>query len=177
MEERFKDQKVGIAYIYFDYKNQGSQNPTVVTASLLRQLAARNLELNEQLEQTYDELHPRLQGPDFSRLLGLLTICAGSFEKSFIIFDALDECGEEEMPDALICQLCKSDVSFKVFATSRPYPRKIQMLFQPHQTIDLHAHESDLEIFLTAKLNENQVTHSELREMILTKLLANAEGL
>jgi hypothetical protein len=177
LEERFKDQKVSIAYVYFDYKHQGSQKPAAVTASLLRQLAARNLELNEDLEQAYDELHPRLQGPDLSRLLELLITCARSFTKSFIILDALDECGEEELPDALIRRLCEPDVSFKVFATSRPHPRKVQMLFQPHQTIDLHAHESDLETFLTAKLNENQVTHSELREMILKKLLAKAKGL
>jgi len=185
-EEHFKCQGVGVAYIYFDYKSQETQSSEAVAACLLRQLAAQVSDLNEQLEKTYDTLSPRLQYPDFDCLVKLLVTCAQSFETSFIIFDALDECDKKQAQQMvfLIRQLCTSESPFKLFTTSRPYLRSVEGFLKPDQTIELHAHESDLRNFIETKFMDDDATKLmddeaklELRNMILTRLLDNAKGL
>ena len=63
LQNQFNSQNVGVAYIYFDYKNHEIQNGRNIAASLLQQLAARSDYLDPGLEKTYDELTARRETP------------------------------------------------------------------------------------------------------------------
>ena len=54
LQTRFLNKAVGIAYIYFDYKNQEVQTAKSVVACLLRQMAANMVDLNVEIEKIYD---------------------------------------------------------------------------------------------------------------------------
>jgi len=125
-------------------------------------------------------MHPRDQTPDFPKLLQLLkAINLSVNDKSFIIFDALDECDKAQTDR--ICVLiktlreCKSLV--KIFATSRPVLGPLQDQFLAGPTIELQAHRSDLGNYIASKLEERRVTNLQLCDMIMDKLLGNAGGL
>jgi hypothetical protein len=148
-----------------------------VAACLLRQITAQRSDLDEQVEKAYDELHPRGQHPGFPLLLQLLKrTCAEYFKTVFIILDALDEC-ETTGVVSMIRELYESKSPIKLFVTSRPYLRSIDGLFPAEETLELRAHQIDLKNVITSKLMEDQTTNPELRDLILEKLLTNANGL
>jgi hypothetical protein len=164
--------------VYFDYKDQETQNGKNIAASLLRQLAARLKHLEPNLERTYDDLTHRCQKPEFQTLVELLT-CNKEFQSSYVILDALDECSESQLPEILelIRQLSAPESSFKVLATSRHHPRKVQVLFQSAPTVDITAREPDIQNYLKAKLREEDTMTPELNDMIMSKLVSNAQGM
>lgn len=176
LEKRFEHENIAIAYIYFDYNDRDNLNNRNITASLLQQLATRLDKLEPTLEKTYDDLYPRCRRPEASTLKQLLLCCAKDFHSSYIIFDALDECGEAERPEILSTISQLSRVS-QIFATSRHHPRNVQRLFEGSPTIEISASQSDIRNFLEARLKEEDKLSPELKDMIMAKLLVNAQGM
>lgn len=84
-----------VAYIYFDYNAQSQQSPTNVFASLLRQFARRLQYLPSSIESLYDKLQPNKKRPALKELYANLSALRKSFSRTFLVFDALDECHEE----------------------------------------------------------------------------------
>ena len=167
---------VAIAYIYFDYNDRDTLNNRNITANLLQQLATRLDILEQELEKTYDALYPRCRKPEASTLMRLLYCCAKEFRSSFFIFDALDECGEAQRPE-ILSTISRLSGSFQVFATSRRHPRNVRRLFEGAPTIEITAHQSDIERFLEVRLKEVDNLPTELKDMIMAKLLINAQGM
>src|SRR5437762_12852463 len=83
----------------------------------------------------YDDLHPRCQTPEFSSFIQLLASCTELFDLSFVILDALDECGEAQRPEILsvISQLVTPKSQFKLLATSRHHPQISKVYLNRHQ--------------------------------------------
>jgi hypothetical protein len=165
--------------VYFDYKDQETQNGKNIAASLVRQLATRLNRLEPNLEKTYDEFTHGSQKPEFSTLIELLTSCSKEFQSSYIILDALDECSESQRPEILelIRQLSAPESPFKVLATSRHHPRNVQGLFESAPTIEITAQEPDIRNYLKSKLGQEDTMTLELKEMIMSKLVLNAQGM
>jgi hypothetical protein len=177
IEEIFaREQNVGVAYIYFDYKSQESQNVRNIAASLLRQLTAQLPEVDEQLEKSYDDLNCRYKVPETAALLQFLASAAKSFHRCFIVLDALDECSDTQRPQivSLIKQL--SDAPFHIFATSRDHHECVQELSKSTPTIEIQAHDDDIQNFINIKLDEDGKTKQDLRNLILSSLLTKAQG-
>ena len=106
----------------------------------------------------------------------LLYCCAKEFRSSFFIFDALDECGEAQRPE-ILSTISRLSGSFQVFATSRRHPRNVRRLFEGAPTIEITAHQSYIERFLEVRLKEEDNLPTELKDMIMAKLLINAQGM
>jgi hypothetical protein len=171
-----KEQNHGIAYIYFDYKSQESQNDRSIAASLLRQLVAQLPEVDEQLEKSYDRLHCRSRVLETKALVQFLTSATKSFHRSFIVLDALDECGDIQRPQIVSLIRKLSEAPFSIFATSRDYHESVQGLFESAPTVEIQAHDDDIRNFINIKLKEDGKTKEDLRELILSSLLKKAEG-
>jgi hypothetical protein len=165
--------------VYFDYKDQETQNGKNIAGTLLRQLAARLNHLEPNLEKTYDKLTHGCQKPEFHRLIELLMSCGKEFHLSYIILDALDECSESQRPEILelIRQLSAHESLFKILATSRHHPKNVQVLFESAPTVEITAQEPDIKNYLEAKLKLEDTMTPELKDIIMSKLVSNAQGM
>lgn len=89
-----------MAYIYFDYKELGNQEPTSVLASLVKQLANQTRHLPTEIEELYKKLKEEGRGPTFEELYSAL-LTVKSFPRTFVACDALDECGQKSRMNLL----------------------------------------------------------------------------
>jgi hypothetical protein len=85
-----KIKEYGVAHIYFNYKEQEQQTPVKVLASLVKQLACQTSYVPDALEKHYDKDHGK--APTVEELYIALLDISERFTKTFLVFDALDEC-------------------------------------------------------------------------------------
>lgn len=174
-----------MAYTYFDYKEQDSQKPTHVLASLVKQLSIQKSgsDIPAEVEKLYDTLEPKSKEPSLEELYETLVAISGSFTKVFIVPDALDECHQinqrkELLP--LIHRLGQSGIN--LFLTSRQYPVDIQDSFCNASKIEIVAHQEDLEIYIEEKIDDNPrakklVLKTKCKERIISELIECSKGM
>jgi hypothetical protein len=179
LEQRFEnDDNIGIAYIYFDYKNQGSQTTMTILASLLKQLAVRIDDIVPELHSFYNKFRLRRTQPDSFQLLEMfLHLSNHCFTTTFVIFDALDEFDESHRP--VLLDMMKQFKSVRIFSTCRPHLRDVQDFFEGAATIPVSADTADIRNYLTKKVTERMSakSHGNLRTKIVERLSASAHGL
>ncbi|KAJ7164799.1 ankyrin repeat-containing domain protein [Mycena crocata] len=81
---------IGLAWVYYNYKEESTQTPDAVLLSITRQLVGSSTELYSHFKSAYKDPHKR---PTSNELLsdGILM---RAFEQVFVVVDALDECAE-----------------------------------------------------------------------------------
>jgi hypothetical protein len=134
------------AYIYLDYADREHQKPINILTSLLKQLisnqgASKNLEVTE----LYEELKPKGVHPLVEQLRTALIIASKFFNRTFIIFDALDECDQGDQRKELLplfLDLAKEGVS--VFFTSRPHPEDLQVFLEANAVTKVKISAQDI---------------------------------
>ncbi|KAF6815362.1 ankyrin repeat protein [Colletotrichum plurivorum] len=92
---KFQDDGVGIAYIYFSYERRGEQNLDHVLSCLLKQLAQTALNQSRLPESVRELVNKHWRWgtrPSFSELFQTLQSICAVFSSVFILIDALDEC-------------------------------------------------------------------------------------
>jgi len=144
----------GVAYVYFNYKQQESQTPSTVYAGLLAQLLKQIPELGALAEELYEKNDSGKKKPRTEDLLNLLSNVMTS-SKVFLAFDALDEASDSTRIDLLkqLQRLEDGKKSLRVFMTSRPSV-EIKAPIEKIRSIEVTARESDLRIFIRAQLEE-----------------------
>ncbi|KAF3914132.1 hypothetical protein AA313_de0207640 [Arthrobotrys entomopaga] len=84
------DPKIGIAYLYCNFRRQDEQKPEDLVASLLKQLVQCLPDLPEGIKPLYDN---RKNGrPRLDEISSTLRLVAALYSRIFTIIDALDEC-------------------------------------------------------------------------------------
>ena len=179
----FIDQNVVVAYFYFDYYEQGNiaQNYQLddgMIASLLKQLAFKQLALSKRLPGPVLDLHQRmtrqLRPPKHEDLQETLLLTCSEFDRVFVVIDALDECNKSQRSAVLraLSKLCQcSPVS--MFITSRPHAEDISKVFKKSHKIVIEAEPSDIKKYVHDKLNnsvEVDTIDFEFRNLIVNKI-------
>ena len=143
----------GIAYIYFSYKQQGSQTIRSIYASIVAQLLYQIPDLQVPVKKLHEK-HDNGKGtPGEEELVNILSSLLGSY-KIILAFDALDEASNRTRAN-LMLQLAKlEETSLLVFFTSRP-DVEIKSISKKARMVNVMAHNSDLETFIRANLEEN----------------------
>jgi hypothetical protein len=85
---------VGVAYIYFNYKEQASQGLSNILGSLIKQLCQQLLQVPKSLPHL-ENVTKDGRTPSQEELFIALTEISKAFVQTFIVFDALDECDRE----------------------------------------------------------------------------------
>lgn len=143
----------GIAYIYFNYKQQISQTIIAVIACLIVQLLEKMAALEMPLYDLYVKYDNGKRKPSVEDLMGVLLELTLS-KKLLLAFDALDESSAATRA-ALLSQLAMiKPKSCFILLTSRP-GIEIKLLAQRTRTLDMIAHISDMEVFARAQLEAN----------------------
>jgi hypothetical protein len=140
-----------VAYIYFNYKQHAIQKPSAVYASLVAQLYSQLPSMEQligDLYKRYSTNQKSLGEEDFR------TILSGIQVPVFIAFDAVDE-ASEEMRNQLLGQIpTLFATSTRVIFSARPNIDRRPVMDYIH-LLEVKAHESDLEKFVSAQLKES----------------------
>ena len=187
--------KVGVAYVYFNYSLESHQ-PSRVVSTFIKQLCWER-EIPQYLFDFYHAYDRDVRIPSFDKYKENFFRLVKSFDQTFIIIDALDECKQDEEQEILnrtqimdfIFQLTDpkyNPTCVKVFVTSRR-ERDIADAFSLHQTStiqievknvagDINAYVSDHveDLVKTKQLKLRRLT---LKKKIVEMLIANAEGM
>ena len=175
-------QKTAIAFVHFDYRDQGSQSLDNTVASLLRQVVSQNSVLPTSLVELYrklgkQKLKPQIQ--DFERIL--LHICQ-DFDQVFIPIDALDECDEAMRRRHFLPFLAalQKIPSIRLFVTSRPYPEDIRKALHPAPQIHVQASDADLRMYLRRRIEESgnaDIIDEDFKQRIIDTVTKGAQGM
>ncbi|KAF8532214.1 hypothetical protein BDD12DRAFT_920271, partial [Trichophaea hybrida] len=183
-EVRFSN--YGVAYIYFDYKEQNHQRPIDILCCIVKQLLAQLpplLELPPKLLELYDTLRPAEKRPSLDELEAVLNATSKAFTRTFIICDAVDECDQEKQRERLLPLFRRlGDGGINLFLTSRPHPEDIQEAFEDVPQINITAHEEDLKSFIRERISKTSRAKKLIqgikdKDQIISKVANSANGM
>ena len=185
-EECSKDD-LALAYFYCDHGQQQTQTAQIFAGSILRQFVQRSAStlpscVTEFYQQNKDGIRDQAW---FRDLLTVIIRVASTFEKCFIIIDALDETDPRDFRPGLFDILdyiqTNSTSTVRLFATTRPHIQGIQDQFLAAVKIDVCADDFDLRLYLSQMISmsrdSDDIIDAELKKQILDKLCSNAKGM
>lgn len=177
----------GVAYIYFDYMNQDRQKPTYILATLIKQLASQVSHsescLAPEIEKLYNTLQPKEKKPTWEELYTTLLAISKKFNRVFLVFDALDECGQDDQRKHLLPLLhLLAGHGISLFVTSRPHPEDIQYFLLKAPKIELSAKEEDIRVYIQQRIHENPrakrlVGEGKCKDKLISELANCAKGM
>jgi hypothetical protein len=170
-----------VAYVYFDYQDRAIQNATNVLCSLLMQ-TLRSIENKSWPEDLFQKLHAKCTNPcnilDVQDVIKLIVDLTQEIPSMFFIFDALDECNDLATRRKLMnfmTTITTHQPQVKFLVTSRLQLPTYHGLSSA-EVITIYAHDSDLEVFIRAKI-EHKCYDPSLENEIVAKILNRADGL
>jgi len=178
--EYLKRSNIVPVYIYFDLKKTTTQTADKVAASLLKQVAWPAEEDRTYLKIIYDNIKISGYRPSRDTIVKLFIQCAQHI-KVRVLFDALDECSDDEL--GKIYQLIERfrEANIGVYVTTRPHVgdllREQKRFADAAYMENIAADEGDIRNFLQWRLQEHreQVGADFAKEIVRT--IGNAEGL
>lgn len=151
-----------VAYMYFDYKNKDAQNVLAVFSSLLRQILEATNTIPKELESHYSSRpsHRRENSMSIDECLSFLQIACESFDRIFLVFDALDECiirddSNNEPRSKIITMIKRASRFATIFITSRPHVNLTQEI--DCACLEIRATDSDMRSYLKARINNHKI--------------------
>lgn len=153
--KKARDQNVGLAFLYCDYKDQDRQTALGLTGSLVQQLSARKDDLCNSVVQYFSELDQKGIKPKVEDYKSLLLSSCKAFSRTFIVVDALDECNAEVRRSFLPILTALEENSIKVLVTSRPNLEDIRMHFSSALHTEIVAAETDVRRYLEERMTLN----------------------
>jgi hypothetical protein len=183
--ERTVPEEVGVAQVYFNYKQVADQQSRHamqqtadnVIACILRQLL-QHKPLPRELDVAYDKWieHGKRNRPDGDFFGDLVVQCSKDFSTTFIVVDAFDECGKEEKETLLTYLQQFLNSGFKVYVTTRLHLRDVlvERLGMGGGTIEIKADPADVEKYVKESL-KNQLLSQALKDEIL-KVIREADA-
>lgn len=178
-------EKVGVIYFYFNYQDPKSQSAEDVVACLLKQLIYQSASLPENLESAYDRwVSSGTLKPNLDTLVELLADCGESFDRVFILCDALDECLEAERLKLISRFQRFTECGFKLFVTTRPHLVDIdegllrELEITPSEMLAISADKGDVEKYLNEELEKEDELREDpdLKTDIIKKISAGVDG-
>jgi hypothetical protein len=158
---------VGVAHIYFNYKEQGSQGLSNILGSLIKQLY-HQIPQQSQLPQYLEKLTSGRRTPSQEELFLALVETSKPFLQTFLVFDALDECDRQTQRQSLLPLLHRmGDKGFRIFVTSRRYPGDIEYNFRSVPSIEIIAHDDDIKSYIYGKLDADPLAKEMIGKAVL----------
>ncbi|KAL7957331.1 ankyrin repeat-containing domain protein [Trichoderma compactum] len=180
LHSRFQeDSKTGIAYFFFDYKQQDEQTTDALLARLLRQLAACQSSLPEAVHELYRQHDTR---PSTEELIRVLKSVTAMYSRIFIMIDALDECKSSNGTrlSVLSCIFkLRSEIRANFFITSR-FNTEISSAFSGIPTLEIRASDEDARGYLSdnmVHLPKFVRDDPSLQEAIIDSILQAVQGM
>jgi hypothetical protein len=184
LSARFQnDTDIGIAYVYFNYKqNIDKQNVDNLLSSLLKQLSQERPSLPDSVKALHDRHTNKRTRPSIDELSRALQSVAAMYSRVFIIVDALDECQASDGCRARFLSeifTLQAKTGANLFATSR-HISNIEKEFEGSTLLEICASEEDVRRYLDGHVLRlpGFVTRSpELQEEIKAAIVKAVDGM
>ncbi|KAK0485387.1 hypothetical protein EDD18DRAFT_1361068 [Armillaria luteobubalina] len=176
-EETFVQKKTLILNIFCDYQYTNAQTVENVLRSLLKQRVQAH-GLSDSIAFLYDNNTPLF----LDNLAEILVQELKSFDRVYIILDALDEFPENDgSQEKLISVLRALGNNTRLLVMSRDIPA-IGSLFQTDTWLDIRATDKDIKAYIKTKLSSGHLARhikgrGDVREEILTGVTMKADGM
>lgn len=174
------DPSIGMAFIYCDFRQQGTQKIDDLMASLLKQLAQCQSSLPPGVKSLYDQHKKKRTRPSLDEVLRILCTVATIYKRLIIIVDALDEC---EVIDGTRTSFLSEIFSFQtqhganIFATSRFIPQIVDQ-FNGSLSLKIHAHDEDVRQYLYGRIAQSESKCLKICcEEIVTRITNAIDGM
>ncbi|KAJ7197941.1 hypothetical protein GGX14DRAFT_667155, partial [Mycena pura] len=177
-----KNASPAIAYFYFDFRDEKKQSVEIALRRMLLQLSARST----QPYQTLNEQYKKSSGqnlPNYEQLLQILRELLGNLGRTYIVFDALDECKETDYQRLveLISKLQSwSGVLLHLLVTSQPRGIFTET-FEDAACITLEPQvtEADIRFYVTTQLQDSYKLKklAKYKEDITNAILDKSKGM
>ena len=159
--------KVGLIYVYLDYKQRGDQSYDAIVASLVKQLISNDYDHFPMLQALYSSAQDPLDSrPDTKTFEGLLKEIAEEFEQIYLVIDAFDESDSQDTRDELaklITFLQSSRCKVKVLITSRNRLPSLEDFGNP-ETQELSASTGDIRTYIENRICNEQRLRRQLSD-------------
>ena len=143
--------KKAVAYFYFEFRNTGPQHGPMIR-SLVSQLAAQCTNQPNPLESLYSSCSDGARQPKLCDLRQALRDLVQNFDNTFIILDALDECGEREQLLNDMQEFAKWQLGgLHILVTSRrewEIEKALDFLVNENQKIDIQGENVARDIYV-----------------------------
>jgi hypothetical protein len=176
------DPTIGVAYIYCNFRQQGTQKIDDLMASLLKQLAQGQSSLLGSVKDLYDQHETKRTRPSLDEILGVLRSVATMYLRAFIIVDALDEC---QVSGGSWARFLSELFSFQtrhgvnIFATSRFIPEILDW-FKTSISLEIRATTDDVTRYIEGniwQLRSFVQKNQQLQEEINTGISEAVDGM
>lgn len=170
----FANDNIAVLGIYCDYKEFNQQSTSRYLASLLQQLITQRSSIPKVIKDVYRMHSTRRTYPSFPELLELVSGQMVSFERVYIVIDALDECTEANgVRDELLEGLLQLPSFTSLMVTSRYIPG-IEDHFQDALKLPIRAHEDDVHLHIRSCLAKEKTWARRIRlDAVLQSKIAN----
>ncbi|KAK2741725.1 hypothetical protein FQN55_008224 [Onygenales sp. PD_40] len=155
LEEEFQaDPKIGIAYIYCNFKQHDQHGIYDWLASLLKQLAERQSSLPKSVKEMYDRHEAKRTQPTVDEISRIFDSVTAIFSRVFIVVDALDECPASNRRGFLeeLFKLQRQH-GMNIFATSRDIPEIVDQ-FKDNIRLEIRASNEDVGRYLESHMGQ-----------------------
>lgn len=174
---RYDNKRIGIAYLYCNFRRHDDQKINDLLASLLKQLAEWQPSLPGSVKELYDRHKTKRTRPSLDEISRSLEIVTTLYSRVFIIIDALDEYQEAgSCRTRLLSVISNLQIKNKVnlFATARNIP-DIKKNFENCLQLEIRADHGDIRSYLDQHMPELPDFISE-DISLQTEIKTNIEG-
>jgi hypothetical protein len=181
IQTEFANDKVAIACIYCNYKDQSEQTVSELIATVLKQLAQDQPELSDNVKFLYTRHIRKHTRPTLEEFVEALQLEIKAFTKVFIVVDALDEFLERDQ-GYLISRLQSLADTVNLMVTSRPLSL-IEQIFHDVKRLHIRPSDDDVRRYIEGRfLREPRLmllakTDKNLQEFVVNKITANVQGM
>ncbi|KAH0544336.1 hypothetical protein FGG08_001477 [Glutinoglossum americanum] len=179
--------KVGVAFAYCKYNSPDPQHqPSQIVSAFIKQLCWKKEKIPQSLLDFYHKYDGDARTPAFDKYKENFLHLAESYDRIFLVIDALDECQQDPREKVIdfICELANDFPCARVFVTSR-MENDIAEAFMKTPTIQIEARNvaEDINAFVSdrvgqlVKTKKLRLRDHALQERIIQTLVSRAEGM
>ncbi|KAL9045843.1 MAG: hypothetical protein Q9214_001186 [Letrouitia sp. 1 TL-2023] len=153
IRETHKDRlgnKVGVACIYCNYKEQHVQSPLNLIASVWMQLVQGKDIVSDKVKSIYEGHFDKGTRPNLKKVYEILQAEVQKYEKVFVLLDALDECTNDYC-EILVDQLRALRPKINLMTTSRRLDN-VARIFSEAPMLEINAQPTDVRTYVTNRI-------------------------
>ena len=174
--------KIGVAYVYLDYKDQSQQTTGNLIGAIVKQLLWPLPNIPERIEEIWRNYQHQIA--PIEQATKMLCEACNAFTETYICIDALDECkGLSELLDRFT-EAHSKVASIRLICTGRPHVQSIvnnRISLPKPSMISIKARKADIRVFAEWRIEDDRkdnpgIMNDELKEKIIEKLLKVFQG-
>jgi ankyrin repeat domain-containing protein 50 len=177
------DDDVAVACVYFDHK-QDYQHVAILRNILKQLIQHRESQISDEVHQLHKKFAKKDRQPPLSEISETLKHEVGHFSKVFVVFDALDECGNSTNTRKTILQeLAELQPKLRLMITGRPFAETHVSIFPKYETLEIKTKDSDVEKFVVGEIEMDDTLRkyasgeNELGRLIVETVVKKSHGM